>query len=147
MIFNNFLQKLMKCEKLRRWAVTRIWYFEVTFICKVARGHVDEMQIESCQVVSTYVFPCFWAMMRSRLTFSHRQMQAESCQVVSIYKRRALWPLDFLGLRFPIQIVMQNFWQAADSMVFWGGFRPRAGTFKEGTNYLIANTGYLLLNT
>ena len=72
MIFNNFLQKLMKCEKLRRWAVTRIWYFEGAFIGKVVRGHVDEMQIESRQVVWTYVFQCFWAILRSRPMFSHR---------------------------------------------------------------------------
>ena len=42
------------------------------FIGEVVRGHVDEMQIESRQVVWTYVFQCFWAILRSRPMFPHR---------------------------------------------------------------------------
>ena len=124
MIFSNFLQKLKKCEKLRRWAVTRILYFEGAFIGKVVRGHVDEMQIESRQVVCTYVFQCFCAMLRSRPTFSHRQMQAESCQVVSTYVCPFLNSQMNLGLRSPIEIVQSQVWAHPHSMVFWGVWRP-----------------------
>ena len=46
--------------------------FEGDFISKVVHGYIDEMQIESCQVVSTYVYLCFFANLRSRLMFSHQ---------------------------------------------------------------------------
>ena len=114
------------------------------------------MQIESRQVVWTYVFLCFWAMLRSRLTFSHRQMQAESCQVVSIYKIQLLWPLAFLGLRFPIEIVKPKFWVAADVVVFWGVSGPGREPLRrvqitllliQYTCYLILNFSHLRLNT
>ena len=156
MIFNNFLQKLLKCEKLRRWAVARIWYFEGAFIGKVVRGHVDQMQIESRQVVCTYVFPCFCAMLRSRPTFSHRQMQAESCQVVSTYVCPFLNPHSNLGLRFPIEIAKTQVKLDPRSMVFWGVSGPGREPLRrvqitllliQYTCYLILNSSHLRLNT